>query len=332
MRNLRRLLIAALAMGSMTLVACKKKSEPAGAGPGTSPPGTTADAAGTTATDAAAAAVPATTEPIVVKEGLSTPESITYHEDLDRYYVANINGEPLGADDNGYIGAYNADGTPVNAKWIDGAAADVTLNAPKGMAIAGNVLYVADIDVVRKFDVTTGKPIGEVKIPGASFLNDVASADGGVLVTDTGVNAKFEPVGTDAIYRVGKDDTVTTILTDKTLGGPNGIWGGDARGMIWVVTFGSGEIYAIDADGKKQPATKLPTGQLDGLIGLDSGEMLVSSWEGSVVYRGKPGGEWKAVVENVKSPADLGWDRKRGRVLVPLFMENSARFVTLKVP
>ena len=58
--------------------------------------------------------------------------------------------------------------------------------------------------------------------------------------------------------------------------------------------------------------------------------MLVSSWEGSAIYRGKPGGEWKAVVENVKAPADIGWDDKRGRVLIPLFMDSVAQFTTLK--
>ena len=47
------------------------------------------------------------------------------------------------------------------------------------------------------------------------------------------------------------------------------------------------------------------------------------SWAGSSVFRGKPGGEWKAVVENVKSPADIGWDSKRKRLLIPSFMGNS---------
>ena len=68
---------------------------------------------------------------------------------------------------------------------------------------------------------------------------------------------------------------------------------------------------------------KLPKGQLDGIVVLDGGDVLVSSWEGSSIFRGKPGGEWKAAIENVQSPADIGWDSKRKRVLIPLFQGNT---------
>ena len=104
--------------------------------------------------------------------------------------------------------------------------------------------------------------------------------------------------------------------------GPNGITAGDA-GSVWVVTFGSGEIDKVDAKGKQEKGQKLPKGQLDGIVTLDGGDVLVSSWEGSAIYRGQPGKEWKPVVENVKSPADIGWDSKRHRILIPVFMGNT---------
>jgi sugar lactone lactonase YvrE len=185
------------------------------------------------------------------------------------------------------------------------------------------VLYVADINVVRQFDAKTGEPKADIKIDGTTFLNDIAPApDGGVYVTDSGLDAKFQSTGTDAIYHIGKDGKVKAIIKDKGLSGPNGMAAG-ADGSVWVVTFGSGEIYQIDAKGKKIAPQKLPKGQLDGVVVLDGGDVLVSSWEGSVVFRGKPGGEWKPVVENVKSPADIGWDSKRKRVLIPIFLGNT---------
>jgi hypothetical protein len=95
------------------------------------------------------------------------------------------------------------------------------------------------------------------------------------------------------------------------------------KGAVWVVTFGSGEIYDVDAKGKQGKPQKLPKGQLDGVIVLDGGDVLVSSWEGSVIYRGKPGGEWKPIIENVKSPADIGYDTKRHRILIPIFTGNT---------
>ena len=41
------------------------------------------------------------------------------------------------------------------------------------------------------------------------------------------------------------------------------------------------------------------------------------------MYRGKHRGDWKAVVENVKSPADIGYDTKRHRLLIPIFQGNT---------
>ena len=44
-----------------------------------------------------------------------------------------------------------------------------------------------------------------------------------------------------------------------------------------MVTFGTGEIFRVTPDGKKQEATKLPKGQLDGIVRLENGDLLVSS-------------------------------------------------------
>lgn len=88
-----------------------------------------------------------------------------------------------------------------------------------------------------------------------------------------------------------------------------------------MVTFGSGEIFTVGADGKKKDAVKLPKGQLDGIVALPDGTLLVSSWEAKAVFRGD-GKEWKPLVEGVESPADLGYDSKRKKIVIPLFMGN----------
>jgi hypothetical protein len=94
--------------------------------------------------------------------------------------------------------------------------------------------------------------------------------------------------------------------------------------------MGSGELYALDAQGKKVDAQKLPKGTLDGIILLPDGDLLISSWDAGSVYRGKPGGEFTAVVEDAKSPADIGYDLKRQRVLVPLFESDEIRAYDVK--
>ncbi|HEY5949045.1 MAG TPA: SMP-30/gluconolactonase/LRE family protein [Kofleriaceae bacterium] len=311
-------LIAMLA----ALSACKKKQTDKPAEPTKGSSDVAAQPADAAVVDVAAAAWDGKS-PLPITEGFQTPESVLYDADADVYLVSNINGEPLGVDDNGFIAKVSADGKITEAKWIDGAKDNIKLDAPKGMAITGGILYVSDINVVREFDAKTGEPKGDIKIEGATFLNDVAAApDGGVYVTDSGLDAKFATTGTDAVYHIGKDGKVKPLIKDKTLGAPNGIAAG-SDGSVWVVTFQTGEIYQVNAKGKKVTPQKLPQGQLDGIVTLDGGELLVSSWAGSAVYRGKPGGEWKAVVENVKSPADIGWDSKRKRLLIPSFQGNS---------
>jgi sugar lactone lactonase YvrE len=314
--------VITLAFVLAAITACKKKSAEKVETKGSAEMPAQADAAAEAPADAAAPAAWDGASPLTLAEGFATPESVLYDPESDMYLVSNINGEPLGADDNGYITRVSPDGKVVDAKWIDGAKDTIKLDAPKGSAIVGGILYVSDINVVRKFDAKTGEPKGEVKIEGASFLNDVAAApDGGVFVSDSGLDAKFAGTGKDAIYQVGKDDKVKPLIKDKTLAGPNGLLADD-KGNVWAVTFGSGEIYSVDAKGKKAAGQKLPKGQLDGIVMVEGGDLLVSSWEGSAVYRGKPGGEWKPVLENTKSPADIGWDSKRKRLLIPVFMEN----------
>jgi len=254
---------------------------------------------------------------------LKTPESVLYDVGRDMYMISSINGKPTDADDNGYLSVVNPDGSNERSnsswQWIDGSMPDIKLDAPKGMAISGDTLYVADITVVRQFEAKAGRQKDDIKIEGATFLNDVApDGDGGVFVTDTGFDAAFKPTGADAVYHIAKDGKVTARIKNKDLGGPNGVWVG-AKGSVWIVTFVSGEIYEVDAKGKQGKAHKLPKGQLDGIVGLPDGDFLVSSWEGKCVYRGKPGGEWKEVVSGIESPADIGYDPKRKRVLIPVF-------------
>jgi hypothetical protein len=59
---------------------------------------------------------------------------------------------------------------------------------PKGSAIVEGVLYVADITRLRTFNANTGKPEGDIALPGCTFANDVAAGpDGKVYVSDSGI-------------------------------------------------------------------------------------------------------------------------------------------------
>lgn len=278
---------------------------------------------------AQAAGNAATMAPIVV-EGFQTPESVLYDSRGDVYLVSNINGNPTAVDGNGFISKVSPSGKVIALKWIDGTKAGVKLNAPKGMAIVGDTLYVADITAVRKFNRASGQFMGSIDIPGSTFMNDLAAArDGSVYASDSGLKPDFSPSGADAIYRIDRMNKVTALAKGADLNHPNGVTV-RADGSVLVVVFAEkGEVYALGKDGKKSAVAMLPAGQLDGIEIARDGTLLVSSWASSSVYRVMKDGMAKAVVENVKAPADIGYDGKRNRVLIPQFQDNKVLIQSL---
>ena len=329
-------LLLSLAVPSL-LLACGGSPPPPSTPPPTTAAVVTAPAAPAPAEPAKSAAEPAKSAaepapaapkgppPVFQLAGFQTPESVFYDEANDRYLVTSINGKPLDADNNGYISVVSPEGKMVTEKWIAGGQNKATLNAPKGTAIVGGVLYVADIDTVRMFDAKSGAPKGDLKVPGATFLNDVsAGPDGRVFVSDSGLNADFGPTGTDAIYAIDKGK-LKTVAKDASLGKPNGLLA--AKDSVWAVTFGTGELYRLDTkklDGKatKLDVVKLPKGQLDGIV-MNGDQLFISSWEASGIFKGKVAGPFEMAFPGLKAPADIGFDKKRTRILVPHFMENT---------
>src|SRR5690242_18444643 len=220
-----------------TLAACQRVEN--------TPPGSQTSAADTAVKALASPQPPPPPAPVATKvavvEGFLTPESVKYDSAQDVYFVSNINGGPLAKDDNGFISRVRPDGVVENLKFIEGAHNGVTLNAPKGLALAGDTLWVADIDVLRAFDAKTGAPLDSISLAtlGAVFLNDVAVAPtGAVYVTDTGI--RFDDVGNilhpgpDRIFRVGPDRQVTVAARGDSLARPNGI-ALDAAGKRFIV-------------------------------------------------------------------------------------------------
>lgn len=268
--------------------------------------------------------------PILLRDvGFAAPESALYDPIGDVYLVSNIGGGPMDVDNDGFISRVAPDGVVQELRWIDAARAGTPLNAPKGMALVGETLFVTDIDTVRAFDRQSGKPLGDVTIAGASFLNDIAAGPSATLyVSDTGVTrgaaGALQPNGTDAIYMIDVQRRVKTLAKGPELGLPNGLV---ADKQQLLVANAAGEIYSLGAKGVRAPFGKLPTGGLDGLLATPGQRLLVSSWAGSAVYISKPPpappGEFEPLLTDLHSPADLGYDPKRRQLIVPLMEENA---------
>lgn len=257
----------------------------------------------------------------VEKSGLATPESVLYDAVNDVYLVSNINGGPSAKDGNGFISRISPEGNVLALKWIDGSAKATPLHAPKGMAIVAGLLYVADLDTVRVFDMKTGKSKGNVALPGATFANDVAAgADGTVYVSDSGVTIDdkgITPTKTDAVWAV-KKMKAKALAKGEELGKPNGLYVTDKG--VWVNTFGTGEIYLLDAKGARSAVQKV-AGALDGLY-VEGDQVWTSSWEQSALMSGTNGGAFSMAQGGLPAPADFAYDSKRNLVVVPLFNDN----------
>jgi len=266
-------------------------------------------------------------------DGLRGPAAVIHDEASDAYLVSNVDGRPAAADGRGFISKLSPDGKKILLRWIDAGKNNVVLNAPKGMALRGNELYVADIDTVRIFHRITGTPLGEVKVPGTKYLTDAAlGPDGCILVSDAGLKARtddsLEESGTDSIYAIYRDHRSTNIVlvAKNSVAGPAALLPTDKK--LWAVTR-AGELFSVDPQGKRDDIQKLPAGDLGGLVPI-GGQLLVSSRAANAIFRGTLDGTWWVAIGDVKSPGRLTYDRKRSRVIVPLSSEDEVRIYNLR--
>jgi sugar lactone lactonase YvrE len=317
-------LLGALALSAVAVTGCRTEKAP----PQDSTRGANAlrPGAGT-----ATAPEPAAQKLGVVAQ-MKTPESVRYDPDLDVYFVSNINGNPSQHDGNGYIVRIPAESTTTATVVAEGGKNGVRLDAPKGMAILGDQLWVADIDVVRVLNKRTGRPVKtiDLKPMKATFLNDVvAGADSAVYVTDTGIafDAKggMTHPGVNRIFRIAlSGDKVTEAATGDALENPNGItW--DAANKRFVLAPFAGKDVQTWTPGQAPAKLAEGPGQYDGIEVLNDGRVLVSSWADSSVYVVRDGKMTK-VVATVSAPADIGVDTKRNVLAIPRFDQNQVEF------
>lgn len=280
-------------------------------------------------TDTATAAQAAlTASRVATVGGFQTPESVIHDPQQDVYFVSNINGNPSQKSNNGFISRIAVETMRVDSMFIAGGRKQVTLHAPKGMAIRGDTLWVTDIDAVRAFSTRTGTPIASVTFqqPRALFLNDIAAGpDGALYITDTGI--RFSPTGEmshpgpNRIFRVGPKREISVVAEGDTLGGPNGITWDAANNRFIVVPFGTQSIFAWSPGDRAPRVIASGPGSFDGVEVLDGGRILVSSWADSSVHVIE-GGRMRRLITGVPEPADIGLDTRRRRILIPLFMQN----------
>lgn len=203
-------------------------------------------------------------------QGLANPESVALSADGAELYVTNVDGEGDAKDGAGFISRVSTDGTMIERTWVSG------LNAPKGVARDGGVLYVADIDEIAIVDIARGEVTRRIAAPNAQFLNDVAFVDGTALIADSGGGR---------IYAL-HDGAIAVWLEDPLLDSVNGLL--PESGRI-VVTTMAGRLLSIDIATKTIEVLAEGLGDADGVARAGDG-WLVSEWPGLMHYVRADGG------------------------------------------
>lgn len=257
-------------------------------------------------------------------DGFSHPESVfVYKSDV---FVSNLGEklEPMSKDNDGFITKLDTSGKVIEHKWIE------NLNAPKGMNVIGNTLYVVDIDTLKAFDVASKKEVLSIAVQGAVFLNDIVVLDTNTLLvsdTGTGIIHKFN-------LKSKKYETFTKL--DSQYGGPNGLMLDSKKKSLIVVGYDpagkqKGSVVSIDLKSKKITKITEPLGALDGVVVAKNGDLLVSDWGENlqgVVYRIDSKGKIsKLELEAMGGPADMFNDGTS--LWIPRMVDNKVTKIDL---
>jgi hypothetical protein len=262
-----------------------------------------------------------------VVEGLEGITSAIHVARGDVCLVAGSTGDPHTHSGAGYVARVTPDGLVENRTFIAGGRGGVTLDAPRGLLVVDERLFVADVDTLRVFHVDTGAPLDAITIAGTTRLDALALMPGGGLVVSDAATSTRGPTGRDALYRVSTDRVVSTLFASPTLAHPSGLLGG--TDFVDVVTGGAAGLLRIGADGVVRGTRTAPRGGLDGLVALPDGRRAFSSRDAGAVYVIDAAYAISPLLFGVEAPGDLGVDPERRRLLVPLTTRGSLLVRTL---
>jgi sugar lactone lactonase YvrE len=187
-------------------------------------------------------------------------------------------------------------------------------------------LYVADIDTIRWFDMSSGEPRGAVPVDGATSFNDIEVAeDGTIYATQTGTMDGTVP---QRVYRIGADGRQSIFLEGDAINRPNGI-AFDPDGNIVIVNIGDDSVLTFSSDGELLRTEHSADPGSDGLVILPDGTKYVSSVRQGTISRIVVGKPAERIASGIPSAASICHDPSRNRLIVPMNNGNAIAFVDL---
>ncbi len=264
---------------------------------------------------------------------LQHPQSFIAHPSGDAYFIANANGEPGQSDHNGFISKLDRHGVVLDLHFIQGGRGNTILHSPHGMAVVGDTLYVADINVVRGFHAASGRPTVTVAFQPfrVEALTDlIADGVGQLFVLDTTGNA---------VYHIDPHDhhAVSLYVRHEDLASPRGLAVHPTSGRLLVASLDHGTVMEVAEDRTvaEVVSNSLLTGRFRNLSGIDFdqyGSMYLSDLTAGKIWRRQPDQSMQVIAEFLISPAGVKIDRRQHRILVPYLYANGAEMNGLERP
>jgi hypothetical protein len=250
---------------------------------------------------------------------------------------------------NAWVSLLNHDGSVHTARWIGvqnpadrgSLTPPLVLNEPYGSDIARGTLYLADRDggttanepsvaVIRRFNMQTGAPAGEIRVERSAWFNDLEVADDGTIyATQTGDRSEKPDQSTWQVWKIAPDGTASIFVQGAPLRQPNGI-AFDPQGNIVVVNVANDEVLTLSPVGQLVRTEHAAQAGNDGLVIMPDGTKYVSSVLNGGVSRIRAGKPAELIARNIPSAASMCYDAQANQLVIPMNPNNGLAFVRLE--
>jgi DNA-binding beta-propeller fold protein YncE len=255
--------------------------------------------------------------------------------------VPNRGVPPSVQTNNAWVTLLNHDGSVHTARWIgvqgagpqrEALTPPLVLNEPFGSDVVSGILYLADrdggtapddpaISVIRRFDMKTGAPLAEVRVPDAAWFNDIAVTEGGAIYGTI--------TSASQVWLVLPDGQSSIFLQGAPLDRPNGI-ALDPQGNIVVVNIGSDAVLTFASSGALITTERAAQSGNDGIVVMPDGTKYISSVVNGGISRIRPRQNVELIAENIPSAASMCYDSGAKQLVIPMNDNNAVAFLNVE--
>lgn len=200
-------------------------------------------------------------------EGMQSPQAVVMT--TLNAFVSNLGSNPNATKNgSGFISKTDRAGKVVDSQFIG------NLNAPYGMAIIDNILYVVDVNMLKGFNLATKKQVLNLPISGSSALRDVVAKDSQTLLIADGEN------GLVLLVDLRKKSYYTFVTIENALGAIQSM--AIDKKYLYVSTFDKQDmrsrIVRIQLDSKEKSIVREFDEQISAITLTENGGILAASW------------------------------------------------------